>query len=1507
MKKRIILVLLAVMLIFCLAACEDEEQSFTISFYDFDRNLVKEMEISNEVIELPEAREIKGYKFIGWFLEANNPKTILDASYFVNNPANGNLRAFAHYVEKAEFTFMPSSINGCSVTGIIGVMTDVVIPETAIIEVGGESKEYVVEGIYDRAFFGNNYIKTVVIPDTVKKIGDEAFKGCSNLKEIIVPPTVNSLKNSQGEYENVGEDIFGETVSLTTITAPTWIVEFADNKILTDVTLNAGKVINAGMFKGAKKLKTVTLCEELETIGTEAFSGASSLEKIYITEKVRAIAPDSFTYCSALTSIVVDPSNTVYKSSNSNCIVERSTDSLIVGCSKTVIYEGVKAIGEAAFVGCSKLETLYIPSTVTDIFEGAFYACTSLAKIEVSSSNNKYVSVNNCIIIPLHMSLIQGCKNSLVEEEMLINGEMKKITSISKHAFAGCTELTKIYIPSTVEKIEEGSFSGCSSLKDVVIANNEIILEDNVFYGCGKINNITVPMSLLNLFLEGWRSVLTKVHLTTGDSIDEYMFAGCDSLVAVHLPSTVTTIDNYAFSNCKKLSRVSVDYESSLSVIGYNAFDGCSTFKKIESLNKDGHAELSDAFTVPAGITEIGDYAFRGCAISKLVLTEAGELDRIGYKVFANCTKMTSLVIPLSIEEVDFDAFNGCSMLKEVKTPADFVRSLSLAKSNDRYPVIETLEITSGDVIDCYFIRDMKSLKKLVIGPEVGYVDNRAFEGCSYLSDIEVSEENKTYVSVDGCLIEIASNTLVLGSVNSVIPEMVERIASNAFASSAISQIIIPKNVQLVESYAFSAARSLKSITVEGGDTVIEEYAFDGCNGVVELKAPTHVIKHISKASLQKVEITEGEEIEAYAFKDCVTLKSVEVSPKVEKIGENAFAGCSSITSISAPASILIGFSGMKLDKLGISKVDIEISKDFIDNFKDIKILYLLESDEEYEIDADAFKSCVNIEEADIPAWALSKIPTANIKKLTINSGSKLGGNVSLPMLEEIVLGKSVTELDASIFAKSNKLSLITVDAENTKYTVESGCLLDGITAVLCANGAVLPENVTAIGDYAYAGRTEIGPVTLHEGIVSVGKYAFDGCTSLEITSFPSTLESIGAYAFRKCEKIVEVLLPDSVNYIGAYAFAYCTGVTKLSLPGNITEDSIIRSAFVGSGNISHAAIPAFAIDYIPVSNVERLEIIAGEELAADSIKVFDSLKELIIGSTLKTISAGVIHGDNNLVSIIVVDNESYKSINNCVISADGTLVLGCSASVIPDDGVLCIADYAFRNCHDLEKIEIPASVTKISPLAFVGCDAVEKITVAGGNSVYYSVNDCILEATENGVELVLGCKNSVIPSNVTSIGDYAFYGAGDLTEIIIPDSVTEIGAYAFSNTKLSQINLPASVKSIGESAFEGASLLTKVIIAENSDLEAVASHAFAGCTNLKIIVIPTSVVSLAEDAFENVERVTIYWGGTSAEWNDKDFSASAADVYYYSKNYASGTNEIYWHYDMNGDVDIWN
>ena len=179
------------------------------------------------------------------------------------------------------------------------------------------------------------------------------------------------------------------------------------------------------------------------------------------------------------------------------------------------------------------------------------------------------------------------------------------------------------------------------------------------------------------------------------------------------------------------------------------------------------------------------------------------------------------------------------------------------------------------------------------------------------------------------------------------------------------------------------------------------------------------------------------------------------------------------------------------------------------------------------------------------------------------------------------------------------------------------------------------------------------------------------------------------------------------------------------------------------------------------------------EEICKEAFKGCDKLEEIVMPKKLKKIDSEAFQGCSSLTKLTLPDS---------VARIDGLAFCGCSGltELTLPNSVKSIGESAFAYCSGLTELTLSNSVTSIVESAFAYCSGLEKITVESGNSRYDSRDNCnsIIETETN--TLIAGCKNSIIPNSVTSIGYSAFRGCSGLTELTLPNSVTSIGDCAF-------------------------------------------------------------------------------------------------------------------------------
>lgn len=341
------------------------------------------------------------------------------------------------------------------------------------------------------------------------------------------------------------------------------------------------------------------------------------------------------------------------------------------------------------------------------------------------------------------------------------------------------------------------------------------------------------------------------------------------------------------------------------------------------------------------------------------------------------------------------------------------------------------------------------------------------------------------------------------------------------------------------------------------------------------------------------------------------------------------------------------------------------------------------------------------------------------------------------------------------------------------------------------------------------------------EGTTVIKSHAFEGCTELKSIVIPSSVTEIESFVFKGCTGLESFVLPSSVTKIGVDAFFGCSGLKSIAVEeGNEAFDSrencnaIINKDFneiaVGCENtvvppsVTSIGRSSFA-GCTGLKSIELHEGITGLEI--DAFNGCTGLTSIVIPSTVKKLKLCAFEGCSGLESIVVADaNPMFDSRGNCnaiIKVKTDFLVEGCKNTIIPQS-VVTICSYAFTG-KGLTSIVIPEGVTNIEDTAFRGCPELESIVIEEGNKVYDSRenSNAIIDTKSN--TLLLGCKGTVIPSTVKTIGESAFVGCTGLTSIEIPEGVATISEYAFQDcAELTEVILQAGIKKIGECAFDG-------------------------------------------------------------------------------------------------------
>lgn len=301
-----------------------------------------------------------------------------------------------------------------------------------------------------------------------------------------------------------------------------------------------------------------------------------------------------------------------------------------------VIKNGVKTIGNYAFLDCKKLDDISIPSSVVSIGEYAFWDCTGLGSVVIPDG-----------VVTIYDGAFYLCQG--LTDVTIPNS----VTSIGKFAFSDCSSLGSITIPDSVTSIEDGVFTSCTGLKNVVIPNSVVRIGEDAFGNCSGLTRIVIPDSVTTIgkFAFSSCSGLTSVTIPDGvAAIERYTFHFCTALTRVNIPNSVVTIGDSAFGDCESLTSIAIP--KSVTFIGWGAFSECTGLRSISIPNSvitiDEYAfsrcDGLTSITIPGSVTTIGEGAFNYCSGCRILEITSSTTD-IGSRAFGHWTTGDSLSI----------------------------------------------------------------------------------------------------------------------------------------------------------------------------------------------------------------------------------------------------------------------------------------------------------------------------------------------------------------------------------------------------------------------------------------------------------------------------------------------------------------------------------------------------------------------------------------------------------------------------------------------------------------------------------------------------------------------------------------------------------------------------------------------------------------------------------------------------------------------------------------------
>lgn len=607
---------------------------------------------------------------------------------------------------------------------------------------------------------------------------------------------------------------------------------------------------------------------------------------------------------------------------------------------------------------------------------------------------------------------------------------------------------------------------------------------------------------------------------------------------------------------------------------------------------------------------------------------------------------------------------------------------------------------------------------------------------------------------------------------NVIIPEKIDgyKIVEtfNLFVKNPnIESITIPKGIRCFNSNTVYACENLKTVyyNAEYATTVENSRTFGSAEaGNVEKVIIGNNVKWLTPRFLYGTKVTELEipssvtYLPDRTFTNC-NLTKLTIPDSVTRAGEYLFYEDYNLTEVTVGNGVSLIDSHAfwqckKLKKItlgsNVHTIGVE-AFNYCEALTDIAL-----PDSLRVIDQGAFNNCVKLETLTFPE-NLEEIRkyafyhTPSLKKADLNKNLKVLEEWAFydSDLEEVTLPEAITRIEAYTFAGMDDLKTLTI-----------------------------PEFVTFIGSYAFSTSHGLTEVTLPDNEIETGVGVFSECDNLKTIHFGKNTESIGDSMFAKCTSLRNITLPDSLKRIENNAFKECTALTSLKIPESV--DYIGNSCFSECRNLVSVNIP---------------------------------------------------QGVGSIGSSCFYNCRSLKEIT------------------LPDSVTEIRCD-AFRGCRTLTAINIPDSVIKVGLTAFYDCgwynEQASGAVYAG--KVLYTYKGAMPEDT-----------SLTVREGTKALADYALNALDNLIAVTLPDSVEYIGAYAFRGTAIKSIKLPPKVTTLETSVFQYCKSLESLTI--TPAITKVEKYALNSCTSLQSVTVQGDITRFDITVFQGSYYLKTLYG----------------------------------------------
>ena len=739
-----------------------------------------------------------GYDFLGWSEDPN----ALTAQWQPGDICTLNRNLSLYAVWRPQGVIVASGDCGKEATWVVfddgcllvagsGRITEQSDPSWQEYEIKTLVVDEGITEIGDRAFRGLETLTGVTLPDTLTVIDSEAFSGCLSLPEIDVPDSVVYLGAAAfARCTSLESFVIGEGVKYIGIRL------FDSCAALQEVGFNSGmSEIPYCMLRGCTSLERLTVPGRMHSVGNSAFENCTGLKEITFESGVKELGNSALSGATSLVSVHLPASLT--------------------------------KLGTGVFSGCAALTSIQLPTGLEAIPGTLLYGCCSLEEIQFPAG-----------VTLVGRSALEGCK--ALTEVSIPEG----VETLEESALARCDALTRVTLPSSLQMVGKYCFNSDKALRCVYVPSMDTQFDVGAysgidFYGfsgsaleqvCADRGWSFIPIAteesqwiIEDDVITGYRGVGGDVSISTElgvTAIGDGAFKDNTGITSICIPETVTRIGNEAFSGCAILRTVTFA-GSGLNSIGRYAFYNCPLLTSIAV--PEGVVELGAyvfakcsklaEVSLPSTLTTIGANAFYLSGVRSAVIP--GSVSNVGFRCFAQCGELTSVIMREGVTEIGEDTFLLCEKLSSVDLP-------------DTLTLIGDSAFTSCD-----------GLEEIRIPGAVTVIDDSAFEGCKRLSRVVLQEGLKSLGK------RAFYRCPKLQSI--ALPDTLTTLGQEVFSGSGLCTLTVPGSVVSLNTQVFNGADNLDTLRLEPGVKTLNTGALGSLPKLTTIAIP-YTMTSLSKA-----------------------------------------------------------------------------------------------------------------------------------------------------------------------------------------------------------------------------------------------------------------------------------------------------------------------------------------------------------------------------------------------------------------------------------------------------------------------------------------------------------------------------------------------------------------------------------------------------------------------------------------------------------------------------------